>query len=168
MVAQRRAAVASKATGRLIELNVREGSVVKQGELIARLDASDVRAAIVAAEAGVRQAEAGVRQAEVELANAEAELTRSQGLQAQGFGAQGRVLAQRLLDPGLRVLWLGRQRRQLGLQRLQFARRAQRSGGQLCAGGQLQQSHAQRLAAAHSARSWRPAKARTSKPADET
>ena len=85
VVAQRRAAVASKATGRLIELNVREGSVVKQGELIARLDASDVRAAIVAAEAGVRQAEAGVRQAEVELANAEAELTRSQGLQAQGF-----------------------------------------------------------------------------------
>jgi RND family efflux transporter MFP subunit len=85
VVAQRRAAVASKATGRLIELNVREGSVVKQGQLIARLDASDVRAAIVAAEAGVRQAEAGVRQAEVELANAEAELVRSQGLQAQGF-----------------------------------------------------------------------------------
>ena len=85
VVAQRRAAVASKATGRLIELNVREGSVVKQGALIARLDASDVRAAIVAAQAGVRQAEAGVRQAEVELANAEAELVRSQGLQAQGF-----------------------------------------------------------------------------------
>jgi len=85
VVAQRRAAVASKATGRLVELNVREGSVVKQGELIARLDASDVRAAIVAAEAGVRQAEAGVRQAEVELANAEAELLRSQGLQSQGF-----------------------------------------------------------------------------------
>jgi RND family efflux transporter MFP subunit len=85
VVAQRRAAVASKATGRLIELNVREGSVVKQGELIARLDASDVRAAIVAAQAGVRQAEAGVRQAEVEQANAEAELVRSQGLQAQGF-----------------------------------------------------------------------------------
>jgi HlyD family secretion protein len=85
VVAQRRAAVASKATGRLIELNVREGSVVKQGELIARLDASDVRAAIVAAEAGVRQAEAGVRQAEVELANADADFARSQGLQAQGF-----------------------------------------------------------------------------------
>lgn len=85
VVAQRRAAVASKATGRLIELNVREGSVVKQGELIARLDASDVRAAIFAAEAGVRQAEAGVRQAEVELANADADFARSQGLQAQGF-----------------------------------------------------------------------------------
>ncbi len=85
VVAQRRASVASKATGRLVELNVREGSVVKKGDLIARLDASDVRAAIVSAQAGVRQAEAGVRQAEVELANAEAELVRSKGLQAQGF-----------------------------------------------------------------------------------
>jgi RND family efflux transporter MFP subunit len=85
VVAQRRAAVASKATGRLVALNVREGSVVREGELIARIDDSDVQAAIVAAEATVRQAEAGVRQAEVELANARAELGRSQGLQAQGF-----------------------------------------------------------------------------------
>ena len=85
VVAQRRASVASKATGRLVELNVREGSAVKQGDLIARLDASDVRAAIVSAQASARQAEAGVRQAEVELANAEAELARSKGLQAQGF-----------------------------------------------------------------------------------
>ena len=61
VVAQRRAAVASKATGRLVELMVREGSKVKKGEVIARLDASDVQAAIAAAEAGVRQAEAGVR-----------------------------------------------------------------------------------------------------------
>ena len=85
VVAQRRAAVASKATGRLVALNVREGSVVREGDLIARIDDSDVQAAIVAAEATARQAEAGVRQAEVELANAKAELSRSQGLQAQGF-----------------------------------------------------------------------------------
>lgn len=85
VVAQRRAAVASKATGRLLELNVREGSKVRQGDLIARLDASDVQAAIAAAEAGIRQAEAGVRQAQVEVLNASAELKRSRGLQAQGF-----------------------------------------------------------------------------------
>ena len=54
VVAQRRASVASKATGRLVELNVREGSAVKQGDLIARLDASDVRAAIVSAQASAR------------------------------------------------------------------------------------------------------------------
>lgn len=85
VVAQRRAAVSSKAAGRLMELHVREGSQVRKGQLIARLDDSDVRASILAAQAGVHQAEAGVRQAEVELANAQAELRRSQGLQAQGF-----------------------------------------------------------------------------------
>lgn len=85
VVAQRRAAVASKATGRLVELMVREGSKVRKGEVIARLDASDVQAAIAAAEAGVRQAEVGLRQAQVENTNAQAELARSKGLQAQGF-----------------------------------------------------------------------------------
>lgn len=85
VVAQRRAAVASKATGRLVWLNVREGSQVKQGELLARLDSSDVQAAIAQAKAGIRQAEAGVAQAKVELVNAEAELSRAQGLRTQGF-----------------------------------------------------------------------------------
>jgi RND family efflux transporter MFP subunit len=92
VVAQRRAAVSSRASGRLVELRVREGSVVKAGELIARLDAADLGAAVLAAQAGVRQADAGVRQAEaaqlqaeVEQRNADAELQRAAGLQAQGF-----------------------------------------------------------------------------------
>ena len=92
VVAQRRAAVASKGTGRLVELTVREGSLVKQGDLIGRLDASDVQAAIGATQAGVLQAQAAKAQAEAalgqgraELANAEVELKRQQALQAQGF-----------------------------------------------------------------------------------
>ena len=92
VVAQRRAAVASKGTGRLVELNVREGSLVKQGDLIGRLDASDVQAAIGATQAGVAQAqaaraqaEAALGQARAELANAEVELQRQQALQGQGF-----------------------------------------------------------------------------------
>ena len=92
VVAQRRAAVASKGTGRLVELRVREGSVVKQGDLIGRLDATDVMAAIAATQAGVAQSQAGKLQAEAalgqaraELANAEVELKRQQALQAQGF-----------------------------------------------------------------------------------
>jgi len=106
VVAQRRAAVASKASGRLVELNVREGSVLKAGELIARLDDSDVQAALQGAQAGVQQAAAGLGQAEaalgqarVELANAEAELQRSMGLQAQGFvSAQSGDAARRRVD----------------------------------------------------------------------
>ncbi len=85
VVAQTRAAVASKASGRLVELNVREGSRVNKGDLIARLDSSDVRASILAAEANVHQAEANVSQAEVELANAVGELKRTKGLEAKGF-----------------------------------------------------------------------------------
>jgi len=106
VVAQRRAAVASKASGRLVELRVREGSVVKQGDIIARLDASDVEASIGAAQAGVRmaeaglrQAEAGLRQAQVEQGNADAELARSKGLQAQAFiSPQAVDAAQRRAD----------------------------------------------------------------------
>ncbi len=106
VVAQRRAAVASKATGRLVELRVREGSVVKKDEIIARLDASDVEAGILAAQAGVRmaeaglrQAEAGLRQAQIEQANADAELARSKSLLAQAFvSAQAVDAAQRRAD----------------------------------------------------------------------
>lgn len=85
VVAQRRAAVASKATGRLVELAVREGSVVKAGDLIARIDAADVLPTVLAAEAAVRQAEATRRQAAVELDNARADLERTLGLKDQGF-----------------------------------------------------------------------------------
>ncbi|MBY0236192.1 MAG: biotin/lipoyl-binding protein, partial [Burkholderiaceae bacterium] len=74
VVAQRRAAVASKATGRLLELNVREGTVLKKGVLIAKLDAIDVLAAIATAQAGVRQGEAGLRLAQAQQRQADVEL----------------------------------------------------------------------------------------------
>lgn len=85
VVAQRRSAVASKASGRLVELNVREGSHVKKDDLIARLDASDIKAAILGAEAAVHQAEANVKQSTVQLIQARADLARARSLEAQGF-----------------------------------------------------------------------------------
>lgn len=85
VVAQRRAAVSSKASGRLIELNVREGSQVHKGQLLARLDASDIQATILAAEAAVHQAEANHKQATVQLINARAETARTRSLESQGF-----------------------------------------------------------------------------------
>ena len=54
VVAQRKAAVATKATGRLEWLGVQEGSVVKAGEVIARLESKDVAAAAEQAAAGVQ------------------------------------------------------------------------------------------------------------------
>src|SRR6185503_20593563 len=77
VVAQRKAAIASKATGRLEWLGVAEGSRVKEGEVIARLDDRDVVAQARAAEANVKAARAGVDQAKVEEANARVELKRN-------------------------------------------------------------------------------------------
>ena len=66
-VAQRRAAVASKGTGRLVELNVREGDRIKKGEVIGRLESADMAAALARARANRAVAEAALDQAKAEL-----------------------------------------------------------------------------------------------------
>ncbi len=88
VVAQRKAAVASKATGRLVWLGVQEGSRVKKGDIIARLEDLDVKAAREQASANVQVARANLAQAQAELQDAETSLERSRGLLAQGFVSQ--------------------------------------------------------------------------------
>lgn len=85
VVAQRKASVASKATGRLEWLGVQEGSRVKRNEVIARLESQDVAAARDQAAAGVRVAKANVEQAEAELREAQRALQRSADLLRQNF-----------------------------------------------------------------------------------
>jgi len=58
VVARRRATVASKITGKVIEVSLEEGQRVESGQIIARLDDSNARAALAQSEAQVRQAEA--------------------------------------------------------------------------------------------------------------
>jgi RND family efflux transporter MFP subunit len=88
VVAQRKAAIASKATGRLEWLGVAEGSRVKAGDVIARIDSRDVVAQAQSAQANVKAAQAALRQAEVERDNAQVELKRSRDLVARGFLSQ--------------------------------------------------------------------------------
>jgi HlyD family secretion protein len=88
VVAQRKAAIASKATGRLEWLGVAEGSRVKAGDVIARIDSRDVRAQAQSAQASVNAANAAIEQARVELANAQTELKRNEDLVAKGFITQ--------------------------------------------------------------------------------
>ncbi len=57
VVAQRKAEVASKATGRLEFIAFEEGDLVKSGQVIARLDNKDFIATLELAKAGLRQAE---------------------------------------------------------------------------------------------------------------
>jgi HlyD family secretion protein len=91
VVAQRKAAIASKATGRLEWLGVREGSVVKAGELIARLEQRDVAAQLQQAAANVGVAEANVGQVQAELRDAELAFGRARDLRARNFVAQAQV-----------------------------------------------------------------------------
>lgn len=85
VVAQRKAAVASKATGRLEWLGVREGSAVKAGEVIARLENRDVTAQMEQQAANIKVAEAHVAQGLAELQDAERALKRSAELLAKNF-----------------------------------------------------------------------------------
>jgi RND family efflux transporter MFP subunit len=85
VVAQRKAAVASKATGRLEWLGVREGSTVKGGEIVARLENRDVTAQMEQAAANIRVAEANLQQGVAESKDAERALKRSAELLAKNF-----------------------------------------------------------------------------------
>jgi RND family efflux transporter MFP subunit len=67
VVAQRKAAVASKLTGRLVFLGVEEGSRVKKGEVIARLENDDAKAALERAKANVKVARFNLKQSRAEL-----------------------------------------------------------------------------------------------------
>ena len=85
VVAQRKAAVSSKATGRLEWLGVMEGSRVRKGEVIARLENRDAAAQREQAAANVKVAAANVEQARAELRDAEANLKRSRDLAQKNY-----------------------------------------------------------------------------------
>jgi len=91
VVAQRKAAIASKATGRLEWLGVAEGSRVKAGEVIARIDNRDVLAQQASADAAVSAARAALAQAEAELRDAQVQRRRDEDLRAKGFVSQATV-----------------------------------------------------------------------------
>ena len=67
VIAERKAAIASKATGRLIQLNVEEGDVVKKNEVIGRLEFTDVEAYLNQGKSQQKAAIAQLNQAEIEL-----------------------------------------------------------------------------------------------------
>src|SRR3989441_551532 len=68
VVAQRKAAVASKGTGRLVYLGVVEGDRVRVGQVIARIEDADVRAQLAEAQANLDLSRADLHDAERALA----------------------------------------------------------------------------------------------------
>ena len=85
VTAQRKAAVSTKATGRLEFLGVQEGSVVKAGDVLARIENKDVSATLDQAQASLRASKANVEQGMAELRDAESNLRRSEDLALKNF-----------------------------------------------------------------------------------
>jgi len=88
VVAQRRASVASKGTGRLDQLNVREGSRVRQGDVLARLENDDLRAEEEQVLSQIAAARAELARAETDLGMAERQHTRMKNLWDQRVAAK--------------------------------------------------------------------------------
>jgi HlyD family secretion protein len=83
--ARTKAAVSTKATGRLEYLGVQEGSIVKAGDLLARIENRDVTASLDQAQASLRAATANLEQGLAELRDAEGNMKRSEDLVKKNF-----------------------------------------------------------------------------------
>ena len=81
VVAQRKAAVASKGTGRLIYLGVVEGDRVKKDQVIARLEDNDIKAQL-------DQSKANLKIVEADLKDAENFYNRQKELYSKGLSSQ--------------------------------------------------------------------------------
>ena len=91
VVAQRKAAVASKGTGRLVFLGVEEGDEVKRGQIIARLEDDDVAAAQAQARANLTVVEAELKDAQQWLDRQKQLLDQSLTSQAEYDAAEARL-----------------------------------------------------------------------------
>jgi len=88
VVAQRKAAVSSKSTGRLAFLGVEEGSRVGKGQVLASLENEDLIAARDQAVAQINEAKAALNTTRAELVDAELQYKRYKELVAQDLVAK--------------------------------------------------------------------------------
>lgn len=88
VVAQRKAAVAAKTTGRLEWISVEEGSRVVAGQIIARLENRDLQSLVEQAQAALNSSFAARDQARADLSDTEQAFRRQQQLLGQGIVSQ--------------------------------------------------------------------------------
>ncbi len=92
---RRRATIAAKITGRVTGVYFDEGTIVKEGQLLAKLDDSDVLRSLESAKADRDASQAAIADYQVQLKNAEIELRRAQEL------VKGGVQTQEYLDSAI-------------------------------------------------------------------
>jgi RND family efflux transporter MFP subunit len=93
VTARRRATVASKITGKLVEVNVEEGMAVREGQVLARLDDATLKATLALSEAQTEAARRGVRENEVRLNEAKLTHARLARLIKDGLVTQAELEA---------------------------------------------------------------------------
>ena len=93
IVARREAIVSSKIQGRLLELRVEEGSQVREGEIIARLESNDFVANVARAQAQIQQATASQSSADASIQRAEADVAEAR----RQLGVSERLIADKLV-----------------------------------------------------------------------
>jgi RND family efflux transporter MFP subunit len=91
VVARRQATVASKITAKMVELDIEEGDRVKAGQIIARLDDTNIRAALNQASAQLDFAKASLAETQVNLVNAQRDYDRQKSLLPSHFVSQAAV-----------------------------------------------------------------------------
>ena len=91
VTARRRATVSSKITGKVVEVNIEEGRAVTEGEVLARLDDSNARAALMLVEAQAESARRAVAENQVRLSEARTTLGRRAQLLKDRVASQAEV-----------------------------------------------------------------------------
>jgi RND family efflux transporter MFP subunit len=125
VVARRAATVSSKVTGKVSEVLIEEGQQVAAGQVMARLDDSNIRASVAQSEAQVAAADANLRVAQVAVTQAASRANRAQQLHAQGFvSEQSLEDARNTLESARSNLELVRRQAAVARAGLQVARRS--------------------------------------------
>jgi HlyD family secretion protein len=88
VTARREATVSSKVTGKVVEVLVEEGVKVTAGQILARLDDTNLNASLLLARAQLDSARAGLEETRVRLHEAEQELARQTALRERNVSAQ--------------------------------------------------------------------------------
>jgi RND family efflux transporter MFP subunit len=88
VTARREATVSSKVTGKVTEVLIEEGMKVTNGQVVARLDDSNVKASLDTAQAQLESAKAALAETEAQLKDADKEFQRTTELSKQHIASQ--------------------------------------------------------------------------------
>src|SRR5262245_27654622 len=91
VTARRTATVSSKVSGKVTEVLIEEGMKVQEGQVLARLDDTNIRASLKLAEAQLKSAKAALEETRVRIKEAELNLRRITDLAKNNISAQAEL-----------------------------------------------------------------------------